>query len=426
MQDWKLPADRKDGIGIEGMGLETGKRLRILQVHNEYRIAGGEEQVVKNEREMLKKHGHKVWLYQRESEEISRMKVWEKVCLPFASVFSLKTYREVKQLIIENKIQLVHVHNTVPLISPSVFYAALHSHVPVVMTVHNFRLLCPNGVFYREGHICEECVKKGISCSIRYGCYRNSRIQTLIYTVGIQLHRMLGTYGKAGYICLTEFNKKKLLQLKQIDEKRVFVKANFVNGAEIIEDAALRKNRMIYAGRLEENKGIKVLLRAYRKLADDNSLRAEEVPELIICGEGSLKKQCEGYVKKYRLNKVSFAGKVENARVRQMMAEARGIVIPTLLYETFGMNVAEGYSVRTPVIGSDRGNVGDLIRDNVNGLKFETGNAEALAAAIMACNPESCSFDLPEAEEWTEEGNYRKLMDIYERCMKDVWKGKKA
>lgn len=408
------------------MGIKIGKRMRILQVHNYYRISGGEEQVVKNEREMLKNHGHLVWFYARESEEISRMKIWEKACLPFASVFSMKTYKDVKRLIGENKIQLVHVHNTLPLISPSVFYAALSCHVPVVVTVHNFRLLCPAGIFYRKGHICEECVKKGLLCSVKHGCYRNSRIQTLICAAGLKIHRMLGTYGKIYYICLTEFDKEKLLQLKQIDEKKVFVKANFMRRTEAVEDVSHRKNRIIYAGRLEENKGIKVLLKAYKKLANDNCLQEKEVPELVICGEGSLREQCERYVKKHHLNKVTFAGKVDNARVREMMAEARCVVVPTLLYEGFGMNVVEGYSVRTPVIGSDRGNVGNLIRNNVNGLKFEAGNADALAKAIMACDPEKCSFDLPEADEWTEEGNYRKLMEIYERCMKDVWKGKKA
>lgn len=407
------------------MGKKTEKRLRILQVHNYYRIAGGEEQVVKNEGNMLKNRGHKVWLYTRESAEISGMNLWEKLSLPLTSFFSIKTYRDVKLMIREKKVNLVHVHNILPFISPSVFYAALTSHVPVVMTVHNFRLLCPGGVFYREGHICEDCVEKGLLCSIKHGCYRNSRIQTLVCAAGIKLHRMLGTYGKLYYICLTEFNKKKLLQLKQIDEKKVFVKANFVNYTEEIKEASHRKNRIIYAGRLEENKGIKVLLRAYKKLANDNSINEEEVPELVICGEGSLQKQCERYVKKHCLNKVSFAGKVDNDLVRRMMAEAKGIVIPTLWYEGFPVNVAEGYSVRTPVIGPDRGNTGDLIRGNINGLKFEAGNAGALAAAIMACDPQRFSFDLPEADEWTEEGNYRKLIKIYERCLENVRKDKK-
>lgn len=127
------------------------EKLHILQVHNYYKIPGGEDQVVKSEGKMLREHGHKVWLYARKNEELSEMKLWRKICLPFTTVFSFKTYREVKRLIKEKKIDVVHVHNTLPLISPSVFYAAFVSGVPVIMTGHNFRLLCPRGDFTGRG-----------------------------------------------------------------------------------------------------------------------------------------------------------------------------------------------------------------------------------------------------------------------------------
>lgn len=400
------------------------EKLNILQVHNYYRIAGGEDQVVSNEGELLRKHGHKVWLYARRNEEIEGMKLWEKVCLPATAVFSLKTWREVRDLIREKKIDLVHVHNTLPLISPSVFYAAFAAGVPVVMTVHNFRLLCPEGTCYRNGHVCEECVKSGLLRSVKYGCYRGSRVQTLICATSMGIHRMLKTYSRIHYICLTEFNKNKLLQLKQIDENKVFIKANFMDCPKEMPTASQKSNYMLYAGRLEENKGIKVLLRAYRELANDNQIADEEIPELVICGEGSLEKKCRQYVKRHRLHKVSFRGRVPYEEVKQLMAMAGGIVVPSLWYEGFPMNVAEGCSLRTPVIGSDRGNVGGLIRDGVNGLKFEAGNAKSLAKAIMECGRTEFSFEFPGIEEWMEEGNYQKLMEIYERCMEHVWKNK--
>lgn len=398
------------------------KKLHILQVHDYYRIPGGEDQVVQNEGELLREHGHQVHLYSRRNEELSKMKFWEKACLPFATVFSLRTFREVRRMIREKKIDIVHVHNTLPLISPSVFYGALTAGVPVVMTVHNFRLLCPNGVFYRNGHVCEECVKKGLGCSIKYRCYRGSRAQTLMCVLSMKVHRMLGTYQKIHYICLTEFQKEKLLQAKLADSEKVSVKPNYVNENGEVVDVSKRKNYVLYAGRLEENKGVKVLLRAYRKLEEGNCLEEDKIPSLVICGEGSLKKQCEGYVRKHHLEKVSLAGGIPNESVRKMMAEAKGVIVPSLLYEGFPMNIAEAYHVKTPVIGSDSGNVGKLIIENVNGWKFETGNPKALAKAIMKCGRESCSFDMPEAEEWAGEGNYAKLMEIYGRCMEDVRK----
>lgn len=401
---------------------DGGRKLNILQVHDYYKIPGGEDQVVQNEGELLKEHGHQVYLYSRRNEELSRMKFWEKICLPFTAVFSLRTFRKVRQMIREKEIDIVHVHNTLPLISPSVFYGALTAGVPVVMTVHNFRLLCPNGVFYRDGHVCEECVEKGLHCSVRYGCYRGSRAQTLVCALSMKVHRILGTYRRVHFICLTKFQKEKLLQAKQVDAQKVYVKPNYVNYKGKVVDASRRKNYVLYAGRLEENKGVKVLLRAYRGLAQGNYAERNQIPELIICGEGSLKKQCERYVKKHHLEKVSLPGSVPNDRMKEMMAEAKGIIVPSLLYEGFPMNIAEGYHVKTPVIGSDSGNVGNLIIENVNGWKFETGNPKALAKAILKCEQEICSFDLQEAEEWAEEGNYAKLMEIYGRCMEDVRK----
>ena len=394
--------------------------MRILQVHNYYQIPGGEDQVVRNEGKLLKEHGHDVFLYSRRNDEIKRMNLMEKLCLPFTACFSLRTYREVRKIILEKKIDVVHVHNTLPLISPSVFYAAFFTHKPVVMTVHNFRLLCPGGVCYRGGKTCEACVKKGLWQSVRYGCYRGSKIQTLICACSMQLHRMLKTYAKISYICLTGFNKEKLLQMKQIPKEQVYVKPNFVSGLGEIVPMDGRENAIIYAGRLEESKGIKVLLRAYKYLQKEAVSDPEVIiPDLLVYGDGSLRKQCEKYVKKHGLTKVSFKGNVSNEMIRESMAGSKAIVIPTLLQEGFPMNVAEGYAVRTPILGSDIGNVGELVVDGVNGWKFKTGDYVDLAEKIMSLNKpdaKKCTFQMVENKAWTAEENYSLLMDIYERC----------
>ncbi len=395
--------------------------MRILQVHNYYQIPGGEDQVVRNEGKLLKEHGHDVFLYSRKNDEIDQMNLIQKLCLPFTACFSLRTYKEVRKLILEKNIDILHVHNTLPLISPSVFYAAFSTHIPVVMTMHNFRLLCPKGTFYRKGKICEECIKKGVCHSVRYGCYRDSKLQTLICACSIQLHRLLGTYSQINYICLTDFNKYKLLQIKQIPEKRVFVKPNFSYENKMAKAVHQRENKVIYAGRLEEDKGIKVLLRAYKYL--EKELCADvtaTIPQLLVCGDGSLRRQCEAYVKKNGLTRVSFAGMLSHDEVMAEMAKAKAIVMPTLWYEGFGMNLVEGCAVRTPVIGSDIGNVEHMIVDGVNGWKFPAGNHKALADKIVSLGqPDGvgCSFDMPESKAWSVEVNYCMLMDIYERCI---------
>ena len=202
------------------------KNYRILQIHNFYQIPGGEDVVVRNEKRLLEEHGHKVYTYYRSNSELNEKGIAGKLLLPFTAVFSLKTYREVKRLIRENNIDIVHVHNTLTMVSPSVFYAAFRCRVPVVQTLHNFRMLCPAGSFFRDNVICEECVAHGMHCAIRHKCYRNSKLQSFVSAAILQIHRFVGTYRKVNFICLTEFNRKKLLE--SLDTRREIVKADRV------------------------------------------------------------------------------------------------------------------------------------------------------------------------------------------------------
>lgn len=207
--------------------MESEHKQKILMVHNYYQIPGGEDTVVTNEKRLLEEHGHEVILYTRHNNELKSMGILQKLSLPITTIFNPRTYREIKGIIREEKIEIVHVHNTLNLISPAVYYAAVQCGVPVVQTIHNFRFLCPGATFYRNGHICEDCVSKGLGCAIKHKCYRGSRVQTLVCVTSTWIHRHTGILGKINYIALTEFNKEKLLQLKQIKPDKVFVKPNF-------------------------------------------------------------------------------------------------------------------------------------------------------------------------------------------------------
>lgn len=201
--------------------------MRILLVHNYYQIPGGEDTVVANEYRLLEEHGHEVILYTRHNNELKSMRRTSKFFLPFTAIFNPKTYWEIKKIIKEQEIEIVHVHNTLTLISPAVYYASVKCGVPVVQTMHNFRLLCPRATFYRNGHICEDCISKGLRAAVRYSCYRGSKVQTMICVINTWIHRHTGILGKINYICLTEFNKEKLLHLKYIKKEKVFEKPNF-------------------------------------------------------------------------------------------------------------------------------------------------------------------------------------------------------
>lgn len=186
-------------------------RPAVLLVHCRYRLPGGEDAVFAADRAMLEAHGHRVVTYERSNDEGG---LAAKLLLPLRAVFSLKTYREVKALIRREKIEIVHVHNTLFAVSPSVFWAARAAGVPAVQTLHNFRLFCPNGVLLREGKVCEDCPRQkgGLFNAVRHGCYRNSRVQSAVCAFLYAFHRLLGTYKRVHLIALTEFDKEKLLE----------------------------------------------------------------------------------------------------------------------------------------------------------------------------------------------------------------------
>lgn len=379
------------------------ENIKVLIVHNYYQIPGGEDTVVANEKKLLEDHGHGVVLYTRHNNELKTMGKLKKLVLPFTTIYNPRTSLEVKKIIREQNIDIIHVHNTLNLISSSVYYAARRCGVPVVQTIHNFRLLCPGATFYRDRHICEDCVSKGLGCAVKHGCYRGSKAQTLICVIATQIHRWTGIYGKINYICLTDFNKEKLLQLKQIREEQVYIKPNFVEGTE---KNGLRSG-FIFAGRLDELKGVRTLVEAWKLMGDT-------APHLTICGTGPLEDWCREQTE--GLN-VDMRGFVENAEVKRLIAQSQALILPTLWYEGFPMSIVEAYAMGTPVICSDLGNAGAVVEEGVTGWKFKIGSAEGLAEKVKGWSDISEDVKAVYEEKYTADVNYRKLMEIYERVI---------
>ena len=404
--------------GVRIQNMEQKRPYRVLIIHNYYQIPGGEDTVVNNEKRLLKEHGHAVFFYMRENREINEFSLLQKLCLPFQTIFSPRTYHEIKRIIREKRIDLIHVHNTLSLISPSVYYAAFHCKVPVIQTVHNFRLLCPGAVFVRKGSICEACVEKGLVCSLKGKCYRDSLLQTLVSALTLKLHRIAGTYGKIYYICLTEFNKKKLLLLNNrgkllIEPDHVFVKPNFVWSASEVLPTAKRKNQFLYVGRIDALKGIEVLLEAWKGIKES---------QLVICGTGPKEFHVVEFLKQNKLDNVLLLGQVNHERVLELLRESRALIMPTQWYEGQPMVILESYSAGTPIIGSRLGNVQDMIVEKVTGYTFSHNKPEELQNIIK-------SFPVLDAavirrhfdEKYGREQNYERLMDIYERSIGNLW-----
>lgn len=388
-------------------------KFKILMVHNYYQIPGGEDTVVANEMQMLKKYGHHVVFYSRNNSELNEMSKFQKLFLPVNTIFNFRTYRDIKRIIKQEKIDIVHVHNTLNLISPSVYYAAIQCGVPVVQTVHNFRLLCPGAIFYRNGHICEDCLEKGLWCAIRYNCYRNSKMQTLACVISTKFHRIIGIYGKINYICLTDFNKEKLLKLKQVKENKIFIKPNFVENTQKFIPVEKRENQFVFSGRLDKLKGIDILLKSWKKMG-------KRAPKLIVCGTGPMEEWCKEFVEKNKIN-VEIKGFISNEDVKKILANSKALILPTQLYEGFPMSIVEAYSVGTPVIGSNIGNVKSVIEERITGVIFTPTSKEMLIEAIIYIlgfhNIQESTKNVY-LEKYTVQKNYIKLLNIYESVMK--------
>lgn len=389
----------------------------ILIVHNYYQVPGGEDTVVANEKRMLEENGHNVILYERDNSELKTYSVARKMLLPITTIFNLKTYNDIRKIILKHRIDVVHVHNTFNIISPAVYYAGVSMKVPVVQTVHNFRLMCPGATFYRNNNVCEECCEKGLFCSVKYGCYRGSKIQTLACAIGTQIHRFTGIYKKIHYICLTEFNKRKLLQQGQIADKQISIKPNFGRENGNIIPFSKRKSQIVYVGRLDELKGIKILLKTWKRIEESSS--AGDL-ELVVCGTGPLFDWCADYISKNSLSKIVLKGHLPNAEAIKLIGESKAIILPTQWYEGFPMTIIEAASVGTPVIGSDIGNVGSVIQNGVNGYKFAPNDDKELQRIILTEN-----LDLVDnvyalfREKYTKEVNYQQLLNCYREARKN-------
>lgn len=387
------------------------RKQRVLIVHNYYQVPGGEDTVVANEKRLLEENGHEVILYTRNNSEIRDMGILQKLLLPVWNIFNLKTYSDVRRIIKEQKVNIVHVHNTLSLVSPSVYYAARACRVPVVQTIHNFRLLCPGATFCRDGHICEDCIDKGLSHAVKYGCYRKSRLQTFACAVSLKFHRMVGIYGKIYYICLTEFNRKKLLLLNRpgrkglIDSKKVFVKPNFTFETPSNISKKQPGEYYLFIGRIEEIKGLDILLGAFERMPEQR---------LVIAGTGP---QLKEYKKRAGSN-VTFMGYLDKQQLSECLSKAKAVIVPSQCYETFGMIIVEAYAAHKPVIAGDIGNISGIVDENSTGLKFEYDSEDALITAVKRFEKENWFLYEEKAykkwkTEFSPEVNYHMLSHIY-------------
>ncbi|MGB2925068.1 MAG: glycosyltransferase [Limnothrix sp.] len=341
--------------------------MKILIVHNRYRIRAGEDNVFDQEAALLKEHGNEVKTWTVDNQNIPEKKSsWQQIKLAFNTIWSISAYRSISKIIKEFKPDIVHVHNILPLLSPSIFYACKKQKVPVIQTIHNYRLGCPAATYFRDEKICELCVDKSLLNSIRYRCYRNSYAQTTIVAAMLQIHRWLGTWENivSGYIALTPFMKDKLIQLG-IPEEKIFVKPNFINNSITKTKPISFGKYYLFVGRLSPEKGIHVLLEAYKQCNTSYPL--------VIIGKGELQNIVEDAAKND--SRIQYLGQQPREKVLQYMQEAIALIFPSVWQEPFGLSIIEAYSQSLPVIGADVGSVNQLIQPHLTGLLYSLKDA---------------------------------------------------
>ena len=386
--------------------------LRILLVHNRYQIPGGEDTVFENEAALLEEKGHTVFRYERNNAELNSMHGIQKLPLAADTIYSKRTEREIRKLIREHQIDLVHVHNTILLISSSVYDAALKEHVPVVQTVHNFRMICPNGLCYRNGTICMDCIRYGLGCAVKHSCYRASKAQTLILVLSLLAQRRRNIYRRIHFIALTEFNRQMLMKEGQIALRQIDIKPNFTEERQICIPYSKRRNQILFAGRLEESKGIRFLLDAAERMKESGLL-------FVIYGTGSLEEECHRRIQEAGLFNVKLMGHADHDVILDEMAQSRALFLPTRWYEGFPMSLIEAMSLGTPCIVPDLGNAGDIIEEGISGYHYVPDDLESCLNVLKRPMDINDLVKKQYETRYSREKNYETLLGIYQKVLKE-------
>jgi len=386
--------------------------LKFLVAHNQYRQSGGEDAVFRNEVQLLRQAGHEVREYVETNHRIDER---NQLRLGLQTVWNHSSRKKMRTVLLEFKPDVVHFHNILPLISPAAYSACAGLGIPVVQTLHNYRLLCPGSLLYRDGRSCEDCLTKQIKWpGVLHSCYRDSKMATAAIATMLAVHQTLGTWNQSvdRFVALSEFSRDKFVE-GGLPAEKVMVKPNFVS-----PDPGPRSGGgecALFVGRLSLEKGLKLLIEAWKRVSQRIPLR--------IVGDGPLRGLLERDKESLPLSNVSLDGGLEKSAVLAAMKRARFMVFPSTCYENFPLVIAEAYACGVPVIASRHGAMAEIVRHGVTGLLFEPGSADDFAAKIeWAWSNEGDINQMGRAArtefetKYTAQTNYQMLMHIYEQA----------
>jgi glycosyltransferase involved in cell wall biosynthesis len=398
--------------------------MKIFLIHNFYGSSApsGENTVFNVELKLLGNMGHGVISYTKHSDDIIKQGIYGKLKGALSTPWNPFSYNKIQKIVKKENPDIVHVHNTFPLISPSIFHALKNSDSAVVMTLHNYRIFCAVGIPMRNNKICTECLdNKSSFNALKYGCYRNNRLATIPMALMIELHRKLGTWKNHidAFIALTEFQKDTMIQAG-LPREKVYVKPHFYAGNPEFIEYDNRKKCIVFVGRLGSEKGIFDLLEAWK-------LWGETAPVLRIIGDGELKSDIKHFIELNGLDKtIKLEGLLPFEKVQKIISKSSLLILPSICFEGFPMTIREAFAHGVPVAGSDIGSIPDIVDDGINGILFRPGDAKDLLEKVKVLWNDQDRLEIlaKAAKEkfekfYTEEVNYKILMDIYQKAIEN-------
>jgi len=394
--------------------------MKILLVHNFYGSdsPSGENTVFEAENELLNGKDHHVVAFTRHSDEIRKSGIWglikASIIIPWNWFSFFRTHFLSRSKIFD----VMHVHNTFPLISPSVFYALKGG--ASVLTLHNYRLFCAAGIPVRDDKPCTLCLdRKSVFHALRYGCYRGSRMATIPLAFSIAFHRRIGTWTNHvhAFIALTEFQRQKMIEAG-LPSDRVHVKPHFYFNPPIAVPWCERTGQVVFVGRLGKEKGVKYLVEAW-------CMWGQAAPILDVIGDGPEGDSLRAMVHKHAMEgKINFLGRLSFEETQIRIADSKLLILPSICFEGFPMVIREAFALGTPVAASNLGSMASLVTDGENGVLFEVGDVNDLLQTVRAAlsdDAELMRMALNARHEfedkYTAEANYKMLMDIYQTAI---------
>ena len=393
--------------------------MKILAIHNFHRkgSASGDDQVFKSETALLESHGNEVIRYTVSNDEFDKAGVFGKLQATFGMLWSFKNYKAVKELCEREKPDIVHIHTFFPLLSPSILYAAKRSGCKVVTTLHDTRFVCPCSTSLRGTQLCNECGDGHYFRMCRYGCFKGSKLQSVIVAFIFKYHRIRKSFYKQidKYICLNE-NQIRLLTDIGFDRDKIIKKYNFVPDAEAnlkeVRVDGLPERYVVFYGRIGEEKGIRILM----KIWDES-----DIP-LVVMGGGPLEDEFKQWAEKKK--NVYYLGYTEHNKCLSIVKGAEFVIFPSIWYEGCSMVEIETESLGKGLIATDLGFSVEAIEGGVNGYKVKLGDVEGFREriAVLWDNHKKCQeiglnarFDYE--SKYMPEDNYKQLLDIYKNVL---------